>query len=624
MLTFYYLAALSIGYFGGYILLVFGQRPAKVREHTPGALRGVNLLVFALPWLALIALPVGLLFGLPYKLRDSNWTRIQAERAPALEQFSIATAKALPANTAVVLGDQISRIQLALAGWQKLNGSSGPVFIETSSLGVGDYVRYLIDRYPQLRQSLGQMTIPKYLAVLGEIQVLQKLPQPVYYLEPSFGAFFERFYLKPAGLVFQLVALTPHSLLAPQLTDAEVAANINYWKALTASPVFDRLVALSKYNNDASAVSAQSSRAADYLGVVLQREQHLNEAHAAFNAALALNPKNAIAKVNDEFNGHLRAGNTKSVDLGDEFNDEVKRYGWQGLLTVDGPPDEPELNFLFGQLIAANDYLRQASEYFLRRIALRPGDPDAEIAMAKTYVDMDQPGDALAMLQPARSHAKPANADEITRVEALAYMAKHDEARAEDLLKSAATKEDNNTGTRLAMLADFYRAMGYSALRANRTTEAKTQFNTALATLDQQLRWLAAPDRARTSGSQTSEVLMRKAEVQSQLGDHNAAIASLNKALDLQPDNPRGLMNRAIAELQAGKYDDAKRDYKQLDNILPTPNFAVYYGLGEIASKTNDRSGAIKNFKKYLKYAPENSDEAKQVRERLQKLEKGA
>ena len=83
-------------------------------------------------------------------------------------------------------------------------------------------------------------------------------------------------------------------------------------------------------------------------------------------------------------------------------------------------------------------------------------------------------------------------------------------------------------------------------------------------------------------------------------------------------------MNRAIAKLQSGKYDAAKTDYKELEKILPTPSYAVYYGLGEIASKTNDRSGAICSFKKYLKYAPENSDEAKQVRDRLQKLERGA
>ena len=53
--------------------------------------------------------------------------------------------------------------------------------------------------------------------------------------------------------------------------------------------------------------------------------------------------------------------------------------------------------------------------------------------MAKTYVDMDVPDDALTMVQQARAHATAANVDELTRVEALAYMAKQDYARAEDL-----------------------------------------------------------------------------------------------------------------------------------------------------------------------------------------------
>jgi tetratricopeptide (TPR) repeat protein len=174
------------------------------------------------------------------------------------------------------------------------------------------------------------------------------------------------------------------------------------------------------------------------------------------------------------------------------------------------------------------------------------------------------------------------------------------------------------------MLAEFYRVTAYNAAREKRTTDAKTRFNNAIATLDQELRWYSAPDRARTSEADVADVLMRKAEILMQLGAHDDAIATLNKALDLQPGNPRALMNRAIAQLQAGKYNEAKRDYKELDRILPQPNYAVYFGLAEIASKTNDRSGAIKNFKKYLKYAPENSNEAKQVRERLAKLERGA
>jgi tetratricopeptide (TPR) repeat protein len=624
MLTFYYLAALSIGYFTGYILLVFGQPPAKVREHTPGVLRGVKLLIFALPWVALVAIPVGLLFGLPYKVREGNWQHIQAGRAPVAKDFAVATAKSLPSNTAVVLGDDISRVELAKAGWQLVHNSAGPVFVETGGLAVGEYVRYLASHYPQFNQAIrDQSSIPKYYRPLGEIQILQALPKPIYYLEPSFGAFFERFYLQPAGMVFQLTSLEPHVLIPPALTDTEVAANMNAWNQIMGSSV-SNLPRLAKNNADAATIAAQMSRAANYLGVVLERQNHLKEANTAFSYALTMNPKNVMARINQDFNANLRAGNTKSIELGEDFFEESKRLGLQGLLAIDGPTDDPSLGLQFGQGIAGGGFLRQASEYFVRVLALRPNDVDAQLALAKTYVDMDNVDEGLKMVQKARTHATAANADEITRVEALAYMAKQDFDRAEGLLKTAAAKNDAGTGSRLGMLAEFYRVRGYNDLRAKRTTEAKAHFNSALATLDQQLRWYAAPERVHSSEPETAEVLMRKSEIQMQLGAYDAAIASLDKALDLQSENPRALMNRAIAKLQAGKYDDAKHDYQQLEKLLPTPNYAVYYGLGEVASKTNDRSGAIRNFKKYLKYAPENSDEAKQVRERLQKLEHGA
>jgi tetratricopeptide (TPR) repeat protein len=621
MLTFYYLAALSLGYFSGYILLVFGQPPAKVREHTPSALRGLKMVLFALPWIALVALPIGLFVGLPYKVREGNWQKIQAEHAPVLQHFADATAQSMVPNTGAVLSDDSGRLTLAQAGWERVHKSGGPVFIETASLGQGDYLRYLMSHYPKLNNIATQ--VPKHLSVLGEIQVLQRLPQPTYYLEPSFGAFFERFYLKPAGLVFQLLPLTPHAMLAPELTASDVSENIKAWNQVAGGPL-SRVALLVTNNVDASIIAAQSSRSANYVGVQFQRQNHLQEANTMFAHALALNPQNVMARVNQDFNAHLRASNTKSVELSDEFKNAVERYGWQNMLLAFGPPDEPDLDFDFGQLIASNGYLRQAGEYLLRRIALRPNDTQAQIALAKTYVDMEQPDDAFAMLQKARSHATAADADELTRVEALAYLAKNDQAKAEELLKTAAAKNDNYTGSRLAMLAEFYRVIGYNAARANRATEAKTSFNNALSTLDRELKWFSAPDRARTSDADIADVLMRKAEIQMQLGSHDQAIASLNKALDLQPGNPRALMNRAIAQLQAGKYDEAKRDYNELDRILPQPNYAVYYGLAEIATKTNDRSGAIKNFKKYLKYAPENSNEAKQVRERLDKLERGA
>jgi len=59
-LTFYYLGALSLGYFSGYFLLVFGTRVAKFRRRLHPFMRLVNSCVTALVWLLVIATPAAL------------------------------------------------------------------------------------------------------------------------------------------------------------------------------------------------------------------------------------------------------------------------------------------------------------------------------------------------------------------------------------------------------------------------------------------------------------------------------------------------------------------------------------------------------------------------------------
>ena len=82
-------------------------------------------------------------------------------------------------------------------------------------------------------------------------------------------------------------------------------------------------------------------------------------------------------------------------------------------------------------------------------------------------------------------------------------------------------------------------------------------------------------------------------------------------------------MNRAIAHLQSGQLDAAQRDYDTLQKL--TPNiFRVLYGLGEIAFRRNDVPAAIKHYEAYLKSAPPDTDEAKQIAARLKQLKKSA
>ncbi len=56
-LTFYYLGALSIGYFAGYMLVVFGKSPVNAWDRPQGFATVLNKILFALVWVALLAVP---------------------------------------------------------------------------------------------------------------------------------------------------------------------------------------------------------------------------------------------------------------------------------------------------------------------------------------------------------------------------------------------------------------------------------------------------------------------------------------------------------------------------------------------------------------------------------------
>ena len=82
-------------------------------------------------------------------------------------------------------------------------------------------------------------------------------------------------------------------------------------------------------------------------------------------------------------------------------------------------------------------------------------------------------------------------------------------------------------------------------------------------------------------------------------------------------------MNRAIANLQGDQLDAARRDYETLQKRVPTLH-RVYYGLGEIAFRCKDVPAAIRHYETYLKYAPPDTDEARQIAERLKQLKVSA
>jgi tetratricopeptide (TPR) repeat protein len=92
--------------------------------------------------------------------------------------------------------------------------------------------------------------------------------------------------------------------------------------------------------------------------------------------------------------------------------------------------------------------------------------------------------------------------------------------------------------------------------------------------------------------------------------------------MELDPKNFAALLNRAIANLQSDRLDDAQRDYEKLLTSFTATSFRVYYGLATVAYKKGDWARARQHYKSYLMYAPANSDEAQEVKKRLTELKK--
>jgi hypothetical protein len=307
-LTFYYLAALSVGYFSGYVLLVFGKEAESTWRRTVGMMRFVNVLVIGLLWVAALGLPV-LLFC-------KNFPVLQDYNRPVAAQFGLELAKNLPAQPAVVLADDPAMLYLAMGGCRTLRLPDQYAFVESRDLIHGDYLRYLVAHYPALhKEILNPDRFPEEFTgqEVGNLLASLAQRQQLYYLHPSFGSFFERIYMAPHGVGGFIHPYQTNALAMPVLTLDRIATNQAYWHALEKGSLA-ALPDLTRNNPDARRIADCYSQILDNWGVELQKAatgypSHspslLNDANEQFAEALLLNPNNAIARANQQYNAHF-------------------------------------------------------------------------------------------------------------------------------------------------------------------------------------------------------------------------------------------------------------------------------------------------------------------------------
>jgi tetratricopeptide (TPR) repeat protein len=626
-LTFCYLAALSVGYYSGYFLLIFKQPASRSsRRRTPPTQlpKVLNPLAVAVILIVTALVATGLLC--------KNGPAIQSINSGILRKYAGLLAASLPHTGGILLadsetGDADSPRRLYLLHEELLQEGREKEYVpvDTMALQWPDYHRYLHKKYPQKWPLVVDEKNKNLLNPLGLLSFVKLLSatNDVYYLHPSFGYYFEVFYEEPHGLVYKLRKL-PEATLQPLRPDAGlIAENEAFWTQAeneAFGPVFQennardsfqqsrdfthkiwkKLHVLPEPNLNAQMAGMYYSRDLDFWGVQAQRARQLPRAQAHFETALKLNPENTVAAINLEFNHALQTGQTVPVDLSKTTPDHYGKYrSWQEMVTVNGPLDEPSFCFQDGNIYLQGMYLNEAIDSFARVRELEPDFLPNLYSQGEVYVLAHRPALALGALKgpledPEHFSLNNTNSTELNVIAAAAYIQNTNLARGVSLLeKEISYHPDDDNLLTAATQAYLTQGLYTNALRV---------IKLKLAAHPDDPTWLY--------GLGYTYLLMN---------DDSRAIPVLTRVITAQPDNHEALFKRALAFLNTGRLNAARGDYEQLQKVYPK-SYPLAYGLGDIAWRQHDTNAAARNFVIYLSNAPTNTAEFKLISQRLADL----
>lgn len=593
-LPFYYITALCIGYLTGYLLLVFMPQKEGTERQNPVSV-GFGYLVAAAAFVSLIAIPAALI--------QKNLPKIQAYNNGAIKTLAKQIVSCIDTSKKpVLISDDISL--LTITGFNLLeNGNTNCLLLHSSQMVRHDYQKYLAARYAGVWPALTNYDqFPEPIAsivLINQLQFLEK-NHPVYYLNPSFGYYFEAFYPITRGLIWELKPYKLQDIIPPPATEEEIKYNSEFWKKAEAEafPLVKQCV--DQKIPEGVALRQIYSRALNEWGVKLQRNRLLDEAARFFSLAAAVNPENEVAKVNLEFNAQLKSGKISPISLEKDMWERFAPYRTlDAVLKLHGSFDHPVYSFIVGNTFFQNGQLRQAAWQFSRVASLHRDNIEAGLQLGYLFVQMGRPDLAFEQVKRLKSENSPrwqdpTNALALTHLEVSVYFAGKQTAEAEKILRNLMQKNPNDPAT-LQTVAQIYMA--------------NNMLSNAMAILDRQLE--LNPD--------DTNALLNKGALAIRMNQFQDAISALTKVLTKQPSNYAALLNRAIAYLQLGKLDEAQRDYERILDVYPKL-YTAHFGLGEIGFRKNDVKMAIKHFESYLKYAPEHLNERKQVEQKLKQL----
>lgn len=595
-LTTRYLSALSVGYFLGFLIIVLTKDPRK------GSQRGQENVRNALKMVGYTVAVAAVAGAILAAVRSLPVIRVV--NGPALSLHFKTQAAQLPGKPAVLLSDDGLRLFLLKAALQQSGNTVRHIFLDTGSLNYPEHHRQLKIRYPEAANHwLATNRLADRIVAQPDLQglvVSLSTNFPVYYLHPSFGYYFERFYPEPKGLVYELKLYGPTELTPPAASAALLDTTDAFWKT-HAPGIATLLKGGSKTQPGNVYLQTIYSRAVNDWGVFLQRNKRLPQAADAFKSAAEINPDNFIAKANMEFNAGLQKGTTVAVSQTDDMSSTLRSMGYLEMsLNRFGLLDEVNGVLRTAESFAGGNNLRQALVNFLRARELDPTNVVGQVGLLKTYVDVGLPDLALRQLQQLRASKAPLTVGQEVDVlfsEAIAYLNKGNQPGAEAILKNAyaAAPDDPN---RLALLTKFYLLT--------------RQVPQALDTLQRKI-----------GNDPKSPIHIDKAALLIQTGQPALALEEMNRFLAVTPDSQPAQLNRATALLLLNKLDEARTAYADMQRLSKKPLYQAALGLNEVAVRQKNWGEATLQAEKYLKDAPRNTPEFQAMERRLDDLKSG-
>ena len=616
MLIFDFLTALGAGYIAGYFLVIYGgsykrlfrRKTGKHRPpFAPRWLRRLTPLVFQ-------SLPVAMAMLLALK----NLAPIIALNEHPLKDFGELAASSLPANgSGIVLCDDPMRTIVLRSAMSKAENQHWQMVSSTSLISPG-YRTQLEREHPR-----GWIN-PATDHFLGLVEMLQLLDQivrtnQVFYLHPTYGYFFDAFYLVPHGAVYAMKRYGDDlevNLNPPPLNGESIAAGEKFWESAWRKNILGTTEALAHHprdfldtlffclntekpkDNQNRLLGQWYSMDLNQWGTTLQQLQQLPAAQHRFEQALDCATNNRAAFFNLTCNTNLQAGNKLNLGgvstlLGalrsrQQLNDLLERYG---------PFDEPNFCYVLGSAYAQAGLYRQAMQAYDRAQTLAPDAPAAGFALAQLYSQWKLHDLLFATVKKIRENPRATavltalNDTELAVLEAKSWAARTNLNRAGEILETARQHYPANKQVR-DLVTQTYTGYG--------------DYSNALRCADELV----------AEKPQDVDALTTKSFILLMMNQPEQAVPVLNQILTLT-NSPKARLNRAAAYTQLGQLHEAEIDYKLLANY-PDGAYQLNFGLANIALKRHDTNAAIQHLELCILYSKPGSPQWQEAKSHLQ------